>query len=270
MSHEAMVSRAHPGLIQSIIDDSGSMAAALPGTSDAVCAWTERLTGIVLKELLARCTDMKGESVVVKPRYYLHMIQYGSTPQTWTQEEVDIETASLKYSEAGNSFGLAGRLGGTDADAAFQVAHQFLQGAVAKERFQDSFPPMVFHLTDGASATDARSTASQIKALSTSDGNVLVVNAYIGTQTSLGYSGPEDFPGYMTADEAGPSEDNIRLFDMSSEAPESIRANLIEDGIFPNFRQGARLFFDVRTKDMLKHAIRVVSSMPSHAARTQE
>jgi hypothetical protein len=47
---------------------------------------------------------------------------------------------------------------------------------------------------------------------------------------------------------------------MSSVVPETIRQNLISDGIFPALRQDARLFFDVRTKEMLKHVLQVVSS----------
>ena len=78
---------------------------------------------------------------------------------------------------------------------------------------------MVFHLTDGMSHTDATPEGEQIKQLSTTDGNVLMVNAYIGTQTSLNYKEPEDFPGYLDVSEAGPSEDNVRLFNMSSQAP---------------------------------------------------
>ena len=54
---------------------------------------------------------------------------------------------------------------------------------------------------------------------------------------------------------------------MSSQAPDSIEANLKADGIFPKFRSGSRLFFDVRTKDMLKQTIQVVSSMGASTVR---
>ena len=126
---------------------------------------------------------------------------------------------------------------------------------------------MLFHLTDGESQTDASDIADQIMQLSTNDGNVLVVNAYIGTQTSLNYKDPDDFPGYLGVSEAGPSQDNIRLFEMSSPAPDSITTNLKTDNIFPQIRSKARLFFDVRTKEMLKHVIQVVGSMASRMAR---
>ena len=99
---------------------------------------------------------------------------------------------------------------------------------------------MVFHLTDGESYSDATPIADEIRALSTADGNVLVVNAFIGTQTNLKYNAPDDFPGYVDSSEAGPSEDNIRMFHMSSETPPCIQQNLVEEGIFPNFREGCK------------------------------
>ena len=196
------------------------------------------------------------------------MLRYGSRPQRWGSPGMDIETAVVKYTQEGNSFGLGGNLGGTDNAAAFQMALEDLRQAVGDPKFKDSFPSMLFHLTDGESQTDARPLAEQIKQLATSDGNVLIVNAYIGTMTSLNYQGPEDFPGYLEASEAGPSPDYLRLFEMSSVVPEAIRQNLVNDGIFPKFRPGARLFFDVRTKEMLKHVIQVVASIPvSRAVR---
>ena len=100
-----------------------------------------------------------------------------------------------------------------------------------------------------------------------SPGHVLVVNSFIGTQTSLAYKDPEDFTGYLTEGEAGPDEDNVRMFRMSSEVPQCVQRNLVDDGIFPEMREGCRLFFDVRTKEMLKHVIQVVGSLGSRADR---
>ena len=267
MPYEQKISRQKPGLIGAVLDDSGSMEDPLQGTSDPKFQWVERLDGIVMKELLARCTEVRGEGVVVKPRYYRYLIEYGTSPEVWGDGEMDIEAAVERYTKAGNSLGLGGRRGGTDAEAAMRVMHDYLATAVTSERFRDSFPPMVFHLTDGMSQTDAQPIVEQIKKLQTADGNVLMVNAFIGTQTSLAYTGPEDFPGYVDAAEAGPSPDNIRLFNMSSRAPECIRQNLIDDGIFPNLRAESRLFFDVRTREMLKHVIQVVGSIGSRADR---
>jgi len=267
MSYEKKISRANPGLIVIVIDDSGSMADNLAGTSDQRWKWVEHYIGIILTELLSRSTEVKGNDSVIKPRYYVYVIKYGSKPQIWGNGEMDIKAAVELFTQSGDSLGLGGHLGGTDAQQAFTLAHDYLQKAVTDSKFSDSFPPMVFHLTDGESHTDASGIAQNIMQLSTSDGNTLMVNAYIGTKTSLNYQGSDDFPGYEDVSEAGQSQDNIRLFNMSSNTPETIEANLKTEGIFPQLRSGARLFFDVRTKEMLKHVIQVIGSMDSRMAR---
>jgi hypothetical protein len=267
MPYEKMISRANPGLIAMVLDDSASMGENLPGTSDPKYKWVERYCGIFFNDLLERSSEVKGDDVVIKPRYYIHVIKYGSTPELWGTQEMDIQTAVEMFSHCGNSLGLGGLLGCTDAKTAFEEAYNYLQQALTTERFKDSFPPMLLHLTDGESQTDASDIADRIMQLSNNDGNVLMANAYIGTQTSLNYKDPDDFPGYLDVSEAGPSQDNTRLFEMSSQAPESITTNLKADNIFPQIRSDARLFFDVRTKEMLKHVIQVVGSIASRMAR---
>ena len=90
MSYEKMISRANPGLIALVLDDSASMADDLPGTSDPKYKWVERYCGIILNDLLERSSDVKGDDVVVKPRYYIHVIKYGSTPELWGSQEMAI------------------------------------------------------------------------------------------------------------------------------------------------------------------------------------
>lgn len=271
MPYERKVERAHPALITMILDDSGSMSTPLPGSGDARYQWVERYAGVILKELLARCMEVAGDTPTVKPRYYLDVIKYGSNVEPWQNgsngdAELDIGQVAQKFGDSG-SLGLSASLGGTDAAAAFKFAQARIEQALQKDRFKDSFPPIVFHLTDGESHTDAEPVAQQIASLSSSDGSVLIVNGYIGTSTQLNYKGPNDFPGYLTEQDVGSSPDNLRLFRMSSVVPSTMRENLINDGIFPAIRENARLFFDVRTKDMLQHVIQVVGSGGSRLAR---
>jgi hypothetical protein len=263
MSYTKMISRREPGLIELLLDNSPSMRQFLAGTSDPKFQWVERYAGHILKQLLAQSSTPVGDEVVIKPRYYLHTVLYGGTAQVWGDGLMDIQTAVARYAEAGNSFGLAGQIDATDTANAFACACDFWRQALADEKFRNSFPPMLFHLTDGESQTDASAIADQVKRLKTNDGKLLIVNAFIGAETSLGYHGPEDFPGYVSRDEAGPNSYSERLFDMSSEMPPCIQQNLINDCIFPVIRPGARLFFDVRTKEMLKHVIQVVGSVGS-------
>src|SRR6185436_19625731 len=198
MAYERKVERAHPTLIQMVMDDSGSMAGPMPGSGDPRFEWVERYGGTILTELLYRSTEMSGGNPVVRPRYYLDILKYGSVVEPWSSEELDIGEAAKKFDVARGKFGLGGNLEGTDTAQAFQQAYDRLQVMINKERYRDSFPPMVFHLTDGEAQTDASSIAQQIFNLATSDGNVLVVNAYIGTQTDLEYTDNTDFPGYVT------------------------------------------------------------------------
>lgn len=266
MPYEKLVQRRHPALIQMILDDSGSMKSNMSGTDDARYQCVEHSSGRILSELLQRCTDMSGATPAIHPRYYIDVLKYGSSVIPWTSEELDIGEAVRQFDAANGSFGLGGRLDGTDAAQAFQVAHDRLQVMINRERYRDSFPPLIFHLTDGESQTDAEPIAQKLSALATADGNLLICNAYIGTRTSLQYADNRDFPGYTTETEVGTNADNLRLFRMSSVLPETIRQNLIADEIFPALRPGSRLFFDVRTKDMLQHVMQIVGSVSNSRA----
>jgi hypothetical protein len=268
MDYQKPVSRANPGLVVFVLDDSASMGDPLPGTSDPKYVWVERYTKVLLSELLARSQEKgAGDTIRIKPRYFVYFVIYGGKPVTsWNAQDphqLDIQSVLTKYAASNYSLGLGGNLSGTDARAAFAEVRQFLARVISQ--FQQCFPPMVFHLTDGESATDAEDVAGELSRLTTTDGAPLIVNAFLGASTELDYAGPDDFPGYLSEADAGPSEYGQRLFRMSSVVPSTIRANLVSDGIFPAIRPGARLFFDVRTKDMLKHTIQVVGSQGSRA-----
>lgn len=91
----------------------------------------------------------------------------------------------------------------------------------------ESFPPVVFNITDGE-ATDCdgeelRTVAEQIRSLATADGNVLLVNIHIATAADMR---PLLFPE--------PSEEHYAnryaslLYDCSSTMPEPFHAAIRE------------------------------------------
>lgn len=91
----------------------------------------------------------------------------------------------------------------------------------------DSFPPMVFHITDGH-ATDGGpqeliSIAQEIKSTGTNDGKTLFINVHIGSGDDY-CERSILFP--YTLDRRNSSERMYTLYTMSSEVPESINHQL--------------------------------------------
>ena len=83
MPYERKISRKNPGCILFCPDNSSSMQSLLDGTNDPRCMWTERYVGLFLQELLSRSSELSGDDLVVKARYYLSIIMYGSHPVRW-------------------------------------------------------------------------------------------------------------------------------------------------------------------------------------------
>ena len=102
----------------------------------------------------------------------------------------------------------------------------------------DSFPPMVFNITDGE-ATDCddaelRAVAKQIKSLGTTDGNVLLVNIHIAAGDT------PHMVFFPSAEEASyPNRYAAVLYDCSSPMPEVFNEAIREakgPGALPPFR----------------------------------
>ncbi|MDR0510758.1 MAG: VWA domain-containing protein [Rikenellaceae bacterium] len=107
-----------------------------------------------------------------------------------------------------------------------------------KQSHAGSYPPIIFNITDGeASDADDKSLlaiSESIRALSTSDGNVLLINSHI---SSVGTSGPVIFPCSQQC--PGNARHARLLYDMSSPMPESYNDHIRRiktDGERPPFR----------------------------------
>lgn len=108
-------------------------------------------------------------------------------------------------------------VGQTPMIEAMRMARDLVAGWIAREEHNESFPPIVFNITDGE-ATDGTdeellSVARQIRSLATQDGNTLLVHIHIGA----GDLRTLFFPG---ADESLPINHHARtLYEASSEMP---------------------------------------------------
>ncbi len=127
---------------------------------------------------------------------------------------------------------------GTPMCAALTHVHGLVDGWVRQH--PDSYPPIVFHITDGESTDgDPLDAGRQLLSLGTSDGNVLLFNIHI--------SGSEDAPLFLPAaeDELARISDQDRvlaeqLFAISSELPDSMRDRAAQEGM--TVAPGARGF----------------------------
>ena len=98
----------------------------------------------------------------------------------------------------------------------------------------DSFPPIIFNITDGASTDgDPASHADRLRDLGTSDGKVLLFNIHVSDHRAA----PISFPH---AAEELPDQYARSLFAMSSELTEPMRARLASEGF--SLSPGARGF----------------------------
>ena len=112
---------------------------------------------------------------------------------------------------------------------AFEHAYDIAQKWCAE--WQNSFPPIVINITDGApSSPDAtQDAAKRVMELDTVDGNVLVFNIHIPEPKSSGHK--VAFP-HSTEELGGDSYANF-LFNISSNLPESLVQSAIEIGLNP-------------------------------------
>jgi hypothetical protein len=99
---------------------------------------------------------------------------------------------------------------------------------------QDSFPPIVVNITDGAATDgDPREWATRIRGLSTEDGNVLFFNINL---SALG-----DQPLYFPASPERLTDQYAQtLFEMSSELPQFMSGMAAQQGL--PISEGARGF----------------------------
>lgn len=203
MSYSAEISRTNPTCFLFLIDQSGSMADAVPNQAnrkkaDAVADAINRL----LQNLVIRCAKEEG----VRDYFYVGVIGYGNTvgpafsgalagkelvsiievgnmPARVEDRKKMVEDGAGGITEQSIRMPIwfepvAG--GGTPMCNALGLAHSILQKWL--EQHPASFPAVVIQITDGESTDGDPTNAMQgIKGLSSQDGNVLLFNVHISS-----------------------------------------------------------------------------------------
>jgi hypothetical protein len=254
----------HPGCIIFLLDQSGSMVAPFgagqPNRGERKCDMVAAVLNGFLQELILTNTLVRPDATTeVRPRADIAVIGYeggninsalgGSLsyqpfvslpelqadpvkierfenkeidPRTGMEVQRTIEVPIWVRPKAG---------GGTPMCAALQRAKELASQWVASH--PDNYPPVVINVTDGQSTDgDPTQLASELRQISTSDGQTLLFNVHITETKSM--------PVYYPASESDLMGDKFArlLFSMSSEIPESIHGMLAQSGTF--LQPGAR------------------------------
>lgn len=297
MTYQMNMSATNPGLVIFLLDQSGSMDDEFEGESlargqklmDAVAAIVNK----TIHKVGLSC--VKGSTI--RPRVDIAIIGYNGAqgvhsalPNLYDGKEiVSIEALMEKnlrvderkrkeYSpETGEYEEIRVQFpiwvdpcadGGTPMCGALTKATGLAQSWIAAH--QDSFPPILVNITDGAANdSDPRPAAEEFKRLSTNDGNALVFNCHICKFPSPdGVSYPESLERLPTG-----THDALvlaqALFSMSSDLPGPM-FELAKAKVNPNLEPGARGFvFNADVSgiiDMITIATSVATSADTFAA----
>ncbi|MDI2132151.1 vWA domain-containing protein [Yinghuangia seranimata] len=263
MTYSAEISRAHPGCLIFLVDQSSSMddpigtapgddtpGKALPRKADVVADSLNRL----LFELSVRCAKEEG----VRDYFHIAVVGYGELVQPALSGALagrelvplsEIVTYPARFEARvkkvpDGAGGVVDRTmelpvwvepvasGGTPMCQALGYAGKLVQGWV--DTHGDGFPPIVLNLTDGES-TDGNPSeaATRLRFHVTGDGEALLFNLHI----SANRTAPITFPG---PNDALPDKYAHLLSTMSSELPPGMRAYATEQG--QDVTDGARGF----------------------------
>jgi hypothetical protein len=238
MPYSAEISRTNPSCFVFLIDQSGSMVEPIAGSDgkrkcDSVADAINRL----LHNLIIKCARGEG----VRNFYDVCVIGYGAQVGPAFAGPLagrdlvplsDIAKSPARVDERTKKIddGAGGEIiqkvkfpmwfeptakGTTPMGAALDLAHHLLAGWVGRHQF--SYPPIVINISDGE-ATDFGPVpqAEALTSLATSDGNVLLLNCHISSQSVA----PIIFPD---SDADLPDEFARTLYQVSSVLPESLR-----------------------------------------------
>ena len=260
MNYTQSITRRHRTAFVLAIDQSGSMVEELEfrGRRTSKAAAVAEVANSLLSELLLRATR-EGE---VRDYYDIAVVGYSGegVHSLLSADETFVPVSALRnavrntrrvsverrlpdgqpaFNEVTVSEWIAPAASGqTPMYEALLYVHDLVEAWCRRPEHRESFPPLVFNITDGE-ATDCddaelRAVAGQIKSLRTADGNVLLVNIHI----AAGDTPRTVF--FPSAEEASyPNRYAEVLYDCSSPMPEVFNEAIREakgPGVLPPFR----------------------------------
>lgn len=236
------ITRTHRTAFVLLVDCSGSMAEEI-GFRGELRPKAE-VVAAICNELIFELIERARRSEGVRNYYDLALVGYGGRTEVFSltgdreprftaidelaMRTTEVEHRTIEVRRPDGSMALhrtatpcwmAPRAEGeTPMLEAFRVARDLVKGWVGEERNRASFPPIIFHITDGEMTDghpeELRSVAEEIRSLATQDGHVLLINLHLASdergRTLL----------LPAANEILPEQRNIELlYALSSELP---------------------------------------------------
>lgn len=254
MPYTAEISRTNPSCFLFLIDQSGSMEDPIPASPDAdgpaPASGRTKAEGVadainrLLQNLVIKCAKSEG----VRDYYYVGVLGYGGKVSPAfsgalagkelapiseiADQPARVEERSKKVDDGAG--GLVEQTvkfpvwfdpianGGTPMCQALNSARAILTEWLGQH--PGCFPPIVINITDGESTDgDPTQAAQAVQSLASDDGNILLFNLHLSSQSAR----PIEFPD----SEAGlPDKFAQLLFRLSSPLPEYMRSIAQQEG----------------------------------------
>ncbi|NVO16813.1 MAG: VWA domain-containing protein [Rhodoplanes sp.] len=271
MPYNAEISRNNPAAFIFLLDQSSSMRETLHGTRKTLASFLASCVNEALRELVNQCT--RGDESV---RDYFHVAALcysdGEVKSVWKNTSAcfqpisqiadapaRLEVVTFKYPD---EFGIT-RIEQVESEVWFEasaVGDTPMVKALEKTRdivaawvkdHPASFPPIIFHVTDGEPTDgDPEPAAMEIKQITTRDGACLLFNLHVSRE-------PGEEVVFPSAEDQLPGDYAKKLFRMSSVIPEPLRPAAQESypitpaSRFFGFKAGAETitkFFQIGTR----------------------
>jgi hypothetical protein len=243
--YQEQLSSSKPGLIIIALDQSGSMSD--PYAKSTKAEFAALAVNRVIAEIITACTV--GDEI--RDRCYVAVVGYGASVSVLFLDKVsdlaknpNITTVKKKVSDGAGGLVEVDEVirgfvkptanGGTPMAEAFQQVYKGVEKFVSNNT--NSFPPIVINVTDGEPNNfDAATTeAKKLAQISTTDGNVIVMNAHISTASGGKIELPSNNSGFSSNKFAN------FLFDISTVLPYGLASRAKDVGF--NVEYGARGF----------------------------
>lgn len=232
MSYSAEISRNNPGCFLFVVDQSGSMSEMLPNGKSKANNVADTVNRF-LQNLVIKCSKSEG----IHDYFYVGVIGYGQDSKVVSSFEgnligkemvpiseiaynpLEVQERDLKVTDnTGNSVVQKVKFpiwfnpiadGTTPMKEAFGMVNKIIANWLSQN--PNSFPPIIIHITDGASTDgDPSGEMKQLMNQTSTDGSTLLFNLHLSTDSN---SKPIFFPD---TNEALPDQYAEMLFNNSS------------------------------------------------------